>query len=124
MFSTSDLAFMQATQEAHMMDECTIDVYTEGAANELGLPGVSYVSGVAVKCGFEPVKPEDGVGAADVPMLDAKLRLPVSTSITPHDRVTVTSRFGVAVTSVTFEVVGEVKRGPSGLWLDLVKVTD
>lgn len=114
---------MQAVQQAHMMDTCTIDAYTEGGTNDLGMPSTSYVSGSAIACGFEPVTPDEGVGSADVPMLDARLRLSISTSITPHDRVTVTHRFGVAVTHVTFEVVGEIKRGPSGLWLDLKKVT-
>lgn len=121
-FSTAELAGLQAAQDGHMMDTCTIDAYTESTLNAYGMPATSYVSGSAIACGFEPATPKEGAGSADAPMMDARLRLPIGTTITAQDRITITARHGVSITATTYEVVGDVKRGPSGLWLDLKRV--
>lgn len=124
MFSSAELAAMRSVQDAHMMDTCTIDVYTEGAANDYGAEVVSWVSGAAIACGFHPVATDELLDSSDVPVLDAKLRLPIATVIASVDRVTITQRHGVAVPAVQYELMGEPLRGPSGLVCELKMVVD
>lgn len=123
-FSPTELAAMQAVQEAHMMDMGTIDLYTDAGADEYGNPNPSWPAGVVTACGYEPVKPEEGMDNAQVPLFDARLRLPLSSVISSQDRFTLFQRHGVAITPITHEVIGEPKRGPSGLWCELKVVTD
>ena len=123
-FSTAELAALQAAQDAHMMDACTIDAYSTGAADAYGNPSDSWASGSEMDCGFEQAKPREIMGTTRVPEWDARLRLPIETSVDPRDRITVTKRHGVAVTPVTYEILGSPRRGPSGLVVDLVRITD
>jgi hypothetical protein len=123
-FSTSELAGMQQTQEDHMMDRCTVDAYAAGATDDYGNPVPTWTPGAVTRCGYQPVKLADQMDLSKVPAFDATLRLPINTAIDPRDRITMTQRHGVAVTPFTLEIVGEPKRGPSGLVLELRKVTD
>lgn len=124
-FSTDELAGLQAAQEAHHMDTCTIDVYTDAGADAFGNPNPSWVAGSALACGFQPSVPDEELDASHVPVFDAKLRLPIGTTVNPQNRITITKRHGVTLSpSRTFEIVGEPKRGPSGLVVELKAVTD
>lgn len=123
-FSTSELTAMQAAQDGHMMDTCTVDAYADGGPDAYGNSDPSWTPGSAIVCGFKPVKVAEGLEASEVPLKDAVIRLPIGTSLTNLDRITVTHRHGVAVTNVTYAIVGEAKRGPSGLQVDVKRVTD
>ncbi len=123
-FSAAELAGLQAAQQAHMMDTCTVDVYTDAGADAYNNPNPSWVSGSALACGFMATKDDEGNAAGDVPVRDARLRLPIATVITSKDRITITKRHGVSITPVTYGVVGTPQRGPSGLVVALELVTD
>ena len=123
-FSTAELASMQGTQEAHMMDSCTIDVYTNAGTDTFGNPNPSWVAGSPIFCGFQATKTDEALDESNVPTIDATVRLPIGTSINPKNRITITKRHGVTVTARHYEIVGEPKRGPSGLVLELKAVTD
>lgn len=124
-FSVAELAGLQAAQDAHMMDTCTIDVYTNAGADTYGNPNPSWVAGSPMACGFQPSAIDEELDTSHVPTIDAKLRLPIGTTIDPQNRITITKRHGVTLSpSRRFEIVGEAKRGPSGLVLDLKAVTD
>lgn len=123
-FSSTELAGLQTAQQAHMMDTCTVDVYTDAGADAYNNPNPTWVAGAEQPCGFMTTKDDEGNEAGHVPVRDARVRLPISASVTSKDRITITKRHGVAVTAVTYAVVGTPKRGPSGLVVDLELVTD
>jgi hypothetical protein len=123
-FSAGELAAMQATQEAHMMDTCVIQVFTAGARNAAGIKAVSYVDGSAIACGFHIKTVADQLEATKVKTTKPELRLPLATVVTGKDRIKLTHRYGVAITAEIYQIVGEPKRGPSGLVLELERVTD
>lgn len=123
-FSSDELAAMQAAQAAHLMDSCTVDAYAAGSADAYGNPSPTWTAGDEIDCGFRPVRPREVMGLTQVPEHDAELRLAIDTSVNPQDRITITKRHGVAVTNVTYEIVGDPQRGPSGLVLQLKKVVD
>jgi len=107
-----------------MMDACTIDAYTDGGADDYGNPNPTWVSGSEIACGLHMLDVAEVLDASNVPTVDAKLRLPIATSIDPRDRITITKRFGVAITAEKYIIVGQPKRGPSGLVLELKAVVD
>lgn len=123
-FSTLDLAGMQAAQDAHMMDTCTIDVYTIGSTDAYGAPVPTWPAGSPLSCGFHVFKVDEVLGQTMVPTADAQVRLPIGTALGAKDRITVTKRFGVAVTNVSYVIVGDAVRGPSGLVVNLKRVSD
>lgn len=120
--TTDELARMQAAQVSSMMDTCTIGVYT-ATLDTNGEPIPVYTQSAATVCGVKMnTARENWRKDATVTHIDATIRLPIGTSIKSTDRVTITHRFGVAITSMTFEVVGQIRRGPSGLQVDLLQV--
>lgn len=124
-FSEDELAAMQAAQEAHMMDRCTLDLQVVGAAGAYNYELPTWPTGAESWCGFQPLAPDEVLDqGADVPVADGKMRLPLGTALSSEDRVTLIERHGVAITPETYEVVGEEQRGPSGLVVSLRKVTD
>lgn len=124
-FSKDELALMQAHQAYHMMDTCTVDVCTDAGADAFGNPNPSWVASDPIKCGLRMTAPDEGALNADAPLMDAQLRLPIDTSISSKDRITITHRHGVPITpNETYMLIGEPKRGPSGLVCDLEIVTD
>lgn len=124
LFTDLELAEMQAHQEAHMMDMCTIDAWSAGA-NAYNLPSPTWTSGAEVACGYEVIQPDEQMRTmTDAPAFDARLRLAAFTVVDAKDRITITKRHGVAITPLVHEVVGDAERGPSGLVLRLRKVTD
>ena len=121
-FTTTELARMQATQEAAMQDTCRIGAYrsTEDAYNN---PAREYVYGEALDCGVEHVKADEVQDTGAVPEIDARIRLPIATTIDARDRVMVTHRYGVELADApVYEIEGPVKRGPSGLVLECKEV--
>jgi hypothetical protein len=125
-FTTDELAGMQATQESAMMDLCDILRIADSGPDGYGKPRRTWVEVYTdVVCGFGYPNPREAMGLAQVPQLDAVLRLPLDTDITNLDRVTVTHRFGVDEASpITYELVGPIKQGPSGLRVGMNRVTN
>jgi len=124
-FSTTELSRMQSTQEAAMQDTCRVLPYTTSTTDAYGLPVVTYpTSNDPIACGVERMRPRETLASAEVPQIDVRLRLPIGTSIDERDRIAILTRFGVDTTDETYEIVGPVRRGPSGLRLELKRVDD
>lgn len=123
-FSTAELASLQTAQEGHMMDTCVRLVYTPGVADAYGKPAESWVDGATLSCGFYPGRSSEVMHWTEVVLSEAQIRLPITTSLNNRDRLRVTHRHGVAITAETYEIVGQPLRGPSGLLLNLRKVTE
>jgi hypothetical protein len=125
-FSTDELAGMQATQESAMMDVCDILRMANGGADSYGKSRrVWFTIYGEVPCGFGYPSPRESLGLAQVPQVDATLRLPLETDITNLDRITVTHRFGVEEADpATYELAGPIKQGPSGIQIGMRRVTN
>lgn len=123
-FSTTELADMQAAQEAHMMDTCVIGRFTEGSTDIYGSAVPTWPEDDAISCGFMVLSVDEELGATRTPVGDAQVRLPIGTTLDPRDRIKVTHRHGVAVTAQAYALVGDPKRGPSGLVVNLERVSD
>lgn len=123
LFSTGELAAMQATQNIHMQDEGIVYAYSTASADDFGNPVPTYTAGTATVCGFKPTSGEVQ-RTGEVGVFDAKLRLPIDTLINEHDRFLLTKRYGVAISSQLYAVFGPAERGPSGLVVNLKLVTE
>lgn len=125
-FSVSELADMQDTQESAMMDLCDISRLTNAGTDGYGKPKrVWFTVHHEVACGFGYPTPREAMGLAQAQQLDAKLRLALGTDIVNLDRVKILERFGVAETDpITYEVGGPIEQGPSGIVIWLRKVTN
>lgn len=127
-FSAGELSGMRATQEGAMMDSCLVLAYSPGAPDSFGgLSNPTYTPGDPIPCGYNPTvksgNRESVLENKTVLGTNAELRLPVDTVIGPRDRVQITHRHGEALGSpITLEVAGPIKRGPSGLVVDVKKV--
>jgi hypothetical protein len=120
---TTELGRLQDTQEGAMMDTCVVLTFAEGVTNEYGKPKPGYQAGSAIECGFNATARKEVMDGAQVAITDAQLRLPIGTTITNLDRLRITHRHGVALTTpLTFAIIGEPRRGSSGLLLNLRSV--
>jgi len=126
MFSTNELTEMQETNERHMMDTCVLQTWSSGSSNAFGERVETWTDGAALACGFNPKGGREVAGGggevagATVILTDASVRLPIATEVDRKDRIKITHRFGVELAAPSvFEVIGEARRGPSGLQLDL-----
>lgn len=118
-FTAGELARLQDTQDGAMQDTCVVCSYS-ATQDDWGNPSATYTDGDALACGFEHGAPDEIQESGDVPRIDGRLRLPLGTTLDERDRVRVTHRYGVELTSAeTYEVVGPARRGPSGLYVDL-----
>lgn len=114
-FSVAELEGMQATQEAAMMDQCELLQYTDTAADDYGMPVVRWLVSGTPMCGLD-TKASKEFRQAEAPYFDARVRLAIDTDITHVDRIRITHRFGVELTTpIEYEVLGEAMRGPSAL---------
>jgi SPP1 family predicted phage head-tail adaptor len=113
---------MQGAQEAAMQDTCKIGVYSR-TLDTYGGPVETWTEGSAIACGVEMTTGQENRRAdLTAERIDATVRLPIGTSIKATDRVKVTHRFGADTTDITYDVVGEIRRGPSGLQVDLQEI--
>ena len=128
-FTSTELTRMRGTQDGAMQDVCRIGAYTSDD-DAYNLPDVTYVYGVEVICGLELDPPGmrgelEIQASGEVATIDARLRLPLDTTIDPRDRIRIEQRYNEDLTTAqVFEIEGPVKRGPSGLVLDLRIVDD
>lgn len=98
-----------------MQDRCRIGAY-RSTLDGYNNPVAEYVYGELTACGLQLVRPDEVQGSGEVPEIGVELRLPLGTTLDTKDRIMVTHRYGEALeTSQIYEVVGPVKRGPSGL---------
>lgn len=114
-FTAAELTGMRATQVAHMMDTCVPQVYSR-SFNAVGEPTVTFTDGSAVACGLDmrPGSERHSQGNT-LTEYDATIRLAVTSTLNPKDRVKVTHRFGEALgTALVFDVVAPLQLGPSG----------
>jgi hypothetical protein len=115
---------MRSTQDSAMQDVCRVGAYT-ATDDAYNLPSVTYVYGAEITCGLELVNPAEEHASGEVPVIDARLRLPIGTTIDERDRIRIEQRYNESLTDPQiFEIEGPVKRGPSGLVLDLRLVDD
>jgi len=121
-----EMNWMKEVQDAHMMDMGKVRTFSAGTVNGYGIPANSWVDGVEIACGFQFANRTDEVqGETDVVVIDAKLRLLHGTAITSQDRFLLMRRMGVVLpTAENYEVVGQPRQGPSGLYIDLARVLD
>jgi len=124
-----DLAAMQDTQDASMLDTCDILTYTstEGSVNDYGKPSpVTWESsGVSTECGFGYIRAVSSIEALDqVATMRTVLRLPLDSVVTTKDRIELTHRFGAEIASEYYKILGKIRRGPTCLTCDLALVTD
>ena len=121
-FTAVELTAMQSTQMGAMMDTCIVQSYF-AALDDYGAEVAVYTDSSAIACGvnMNPGK-ESRTETMNVERIDVTIRLPIATSIKATDRIKVTHRFGVAITNIVFEVVGSIRRGPSGLQVDVSQV--
>jgi head-tail adaptor len=119
MLTSTDLANLQTHQTASMLDTCVIQVYAM-TLDDYGAEVDTYTDGSAIACGVNMTPAsESRTAVMNVERVDATVRLPIATVIKSTDRVKVTHRYGVAITNIVFEVVGSIRRGPSGLQVAL-----
>lgn len=129
-FTPDEFADMQTDQAAHMFDTCTLVIYVAGATDEYGMPLTTWVAGPVVACGYDGRRHAEtgipgGTEQTQVIITDGRVRLPIDTEIMTQDRLLVTHRFGVLLeTPILYELVGEPRRGPSGLLCDIRRVVN
>ena len=120
----SELTRFQETQNGAMQDTCIILDYNS-VADDYGNPTVTYIMRLnSIACGYEPIKTSETHGSGEVPLFDARLRLPINTTIDAIDRIRITHRYGSAVANKDYAIVGPVKRGPSGLILNIKRIEE
>lgn len=115
MFSTIELNGMREVQEAHMMDTCVIYRVTQRTKNSRGESVKTLDAGTESICGvqMEPLGKEYG-GSFVEANIDAVLRLPLGTEVTPDDEIEITKWFGESITPRRYEVERYTNDGPSG----------
>lgn len=113
---SGEITRMRSTQESSMVDTCEI-IQRNAGTDGYNLPNRTYpASGSPSACGFKPGSRREVQEEGQVIVADAELRLPVGTAISHLDHVKITHRHGTALgTPLTFEVIGNPARGPSGL---------
>jgi len=130
-FSSSELTFMRTAQEAAMQDTCVI-LRPDTSTDDWNNPSdETYFAQDAISCGLQHLSPKEVQGQQLVPEITARIRFPIDTDVRSDDRIAVTHRFGEELTDAqddsdpqVFEIVGPVRRGPSGLVVDVKMATD
>jgi len=124
MFSASELANMRTAQDGHMMDTGYIQ-RRSAAADSFGEMVETFTEdATAILLGLD-MRPGSERHGTDmtVTTYDATARLPIGTSIDVKDKIRVTKRFGETLgTALLYEVSAPVRRGPSGVRVELRKV--
>jgi hypothetical protein len=123
--SSGELVSMRGTQDDAMQDTCVRLVWGPGT-DAWGNPDLTktvYTAAAStVACGVEMVNPDELQASSEVPDIDAHIRMPLATTLDAKDRIRVTHRYGEDTTDVEYEIVGPVKRGPTGLVVECRKV--
>lgn len=125
MLTASELAAMQSTQAAAMLDKCRLLAPTQGTG-EFGQESISYTAGDEIPCGFEAGSAARGGSVAGLVVeLSARLRLRLEdgATVTPDYRIEITQRLGVVLnTAEAYRVVGGPKRGATCFVVEVERV--
>ncbi len=125
MLSAAELAAMQKTQTASMMDACTLLAPTK-TTGDFGQQGATYTESAEIPCGFEsPGTQRSGSLAGVEVILYARIRLDLANgaNVTPDHRVRITKRLGEPLTPPElYRVVGWPKRGPTAFVVELERI--
>ena len=124
-FSSAELANLRRTQNASMMDRCSIQhASAPGAKNAFGNPSTTYGDPVTSICGYQPSATNEVQIGNETVIANAIIRLPLAAHPTALDRITVTHIKGEAVNPVlNFEVVGQPAQGPTGFVVGVQRIT-
>ena len=125
MLTANDRAMMQAIQADLYHDTGRVMKYTAPGVGNWGPIGQpSYPAQTAISCGFKPGRVREVMDNGQVVMAQPELRLPLGTAVTALDRFEVTHRYGEALTTTEVYAITGIRRGPSGLVLDLETCTE
>ena len=114
-FSAEELQQFRATQQSAMQDRCIILRYRESGTDAYGSPLGDYEETPAIPCGVALLQPREVQGESEVPIISARIRLPLGTPIAPQDIIRIIRRYQEEVAPEEYEVIGPVSRGPSGI---------
>lgn len=127
-FSVTELDRMEVTQEAVMQDTCELLTFVE-VEDEYGVPQKVWSVLDTLQCGLSHSATNsegmlDAEGGTQVPIETRTLRLPADTVVSNLMRVRITHRFNVEQDDpVTYEIIGDPQLGPSGLLVQVERVT-
>lgn len=131
-FSVPEMGRMKVTQEGAMQDMCELLTSSE-VIDEYGVPQKTWSVEDTSICGLSHSSPnrytstegmQDAAGGTQVAMEIRSLRLPKETVISNFGRVKITHRFGELETNpTTYEIIGDPQKGPSGLLVQIERVT-
>lgn len=123
MFTDKELTGMMMAQETHMMDEA-IRMAWSSVKDVLNADVPTWTDGRTLICGVDMTGgSEQRDGGRIVVRWDARIRLPLGTTLDLRDRFRIKSRFGSPVLSgLVYEIVSPPEEGPSGIVLNLRKV--
>lgn len=118
--SSGELASMRRVQTDSMIDECVLVIYSNSGDNPIGEPTAGYSDGDTVKCSFNPVSNREVSEGSDVTVSDATIRLPMTVSLQPRDRVRITKiAHETLAEPLTYEVIGAPQHRKTTFVLDL-----
>lgn len=119
--SSTELSRMRSHAEETFQDTCVIQDYTAGAVDGLNQKAETWPDGSTVSCGLRILKHREVLENSETELIDARIRLPIGTSLDHRDKIKVTHRFGTALaTPLIFRIVGEPVVSHSALQADLV----
>ena len=103
-----------------MQDTCIIQSYSR-TIDTYGAPIEVYADGSPIACGVDTTPATEQRRAdMNIENITATVRLPISTVIKSSDHIKITARYGVALSDTpSYEVIGDIRRGPSGLQVDI-----
>lgn len=121
-------ARMQTTQVASLPDVCHLLTETPAGQDAHRRPIVTWEAGPRLACGFSEVDraaDAESVDGSESPIADASLRLPRATEALITQRVLLVERSGAVLSPpLTYLITGDPAPGPTGLVLQLTRVTD
>lgn len=125
MLSSSEVAGLRSAAEAHLLDTCVIQSYSE-TRDSLGTPSATYTDGAATACGFQSLSAaESRTPEGTTIRADAALRLPLSTlgSLDTRSRIRLTHVLGVALSpAITYSIVGRPEPGKTTVLVRLERL--
>ena len=122
--SATELDGLRDYADETMQDWCYI-LRRSRATNDYGEEVDTYTADAKrTRCGFKPTGRRQVIGGqVTYTDVDAKLRLPIGTSIDTSCRVRIDERHGQDVTDEDFEVATEPMRGPSAITVELTRIS-
>ena len=95
---------IKGATEDTFFDNCILVTYS-GIQDSYGDVIQANISGAEISCGFEIVNGSKNYrGDIVVSEVDAKVRLPLGTTITPQDYINITKRNGAVVSGFSYSV--------------------